>query len=168
MLGVSSPGGVMSREIELILLTLDQAYDRKSWHGSNLKGALRGLDAARAARRPGPGRPSIHELVVHLAYWKYAVLRQLADLPRGAFPLKGSNWFPRGDADATQYKVDLALLDGMHRDLRAAVVTLDPADLDRPSTKARYRIRDLILGVAAHDLHHGGQIQLIKRLMEVR
>ncbi|WP_243382017.1 DinB family protein [Geothrix alkalitolerans] len=154
----------MSREIELILLSLDQAYDRKSWHGSNLKGAVRGLDAEAASRRPAPGRPSIQELVVHLAYWKYAVLRQLADLPRGAFPLKGSNWFPRGDADATQWKVDLALLDRMHRDLRAAVAALDPADLDRPSAKAQYRIRDLILGTAAHDLHHGGQIQLIKRL----
>ena len=52
----------------------------------------------------------------------------------------------------------------MHRELRAAVAALKPADLDRPSAKAKYRIRDLILGVAAHDLHHGGQIQLIKRL----
>lgn len=154
----------MSREIELILLTLDQAYDRKSWHGANLKGALRGLDAMAATRRPGPGRPSIHELVAHLAYWKYAVLRQLTDLPRGAFPLKGSNWFPREGADATGWKADLALLDHMHRDLRATVATLGSADLNRPSTKAKYRIRDLILGVAAHDLHHGGQIQLIKRL----
>ncbi|WP_243286862.1 DinB family protein [Geothrix terrae] len=154
----------MSREIELILLSLDQAYDRKSWHGSNLKGALRGLDAGAAAHRPAPGRPSIHELVVHLAYWKYAVLRQLVDLPRGAFPLKGSNWFPREGPDSAAWKADLALLDRMHRDLRAAVAALDPVDLDRPSAKVQYRIRDLILGVAAHDLHHGGQIQLIKRL----
>ena len=85
----------MAPEMDLVLTLLDQAYDCKSWHGANLKGALRGLTAEAAARRPGPGRPSIHELVVHLAYWKYAVLRQLVDLPRGAFPLKGSNWFPR-------------------------------------------------------------------------
>jgi len=156
----------MTREIELLLLTLDQAYDRKSWHGSNLKGALRGLTEVEAARRPGPGRPSIHELVVHLGYWKYAVLRQLTGLPRGAFPLKGSNWFPREGADPALWKADLALLDRMHRELRAAVAALSPADLDRPSTKAKYRIRDLILGVAAHDLHHGGQIQLAKRLGE--
>ncbi|HEY3401597.1 MAG TPA: DinB family protein [Geothrix sp.] len=154
----------MPREIDLILLTLDQAYDRRSWHGANLKGALKGLTAEEAARRPGPGRPSIHELVVHLAYWKYAVLRQLVDLPRGAFPLKGSNWFPREKSDAAQWKADQALLNQMYRNLRAAVAALKPADLDRPSTRATYQVRDLILGVAAHDLHHGGQIQLIKRL----
>lgn len=153
----------MNGEVELILLALDQAYDRKSWHGANVKGALRGLTAEAAARRLGPGRPSIHELVVHLAYWKYAVLRQLTALPRGAFPLRGSNWFPRDQADAKTWKEDLALLDRMHRDLRAAVAALTREDLDRPSRKAKYRVRDLLLGVAAHDLHHGGQIQVLKR-----
>ena len=106
--------------MDLALTLLDQAYDCKSWHGTNLKGALRGLTAEAAARRPGPGRPSIHELVVHLAYWKYAVLRQLVDLPRGTFPLKGSNLFTRAGAEARQWKGDLALLDRMHRELRAA------------------------------------------------
>jgi uncharacterized damage-inducible protein DinB len=154
----------MSRDADLILLALDQAYDHKSWHGTNLKGALRGVKVQAAAHRPGPGRPSIHELVVHLAYWKYAVLRQLVELPRGAFPLKGSNWFSREGADAAQWKADLALLDRLHRELQTAVVALKPADLDRPSAKAKYRLRDLLLGVAAHDLHHCGQIQLIKRL----
>lgn len=154
----------MSREIALVLQALDQAYDHKSWHGTNLKGSLRGLTAEAAAQRPGPGRPSIHELVVHLAYWKYTVLRQLGSLPRGSFPLKGSNWFSRAGVDAAQWKADLALLDHMHRDLRAAVATLRPEDLDRPSAKAKYSLRNLILGSAAHDLHHGGQIQLIKRL----
>jgi uncharacterized damage-inducible protein DinB len=154
----------MPREIDLLLRALDQAYDRKSWHGTNLRGALRGLSHQEAAARPAPDRPSIHELVVHLAYWKYSVLRQLVDLPRGSFPLKGSNWFPREGADAAQWKADLALLEGQHRDLRAAVASLEVKDLARPTAKGKHCLLDLILGVAAHDLHHGGQIQLIKRL----
>ena len=154
----------MAKDVDVILLTLDQAFHQKSWHGTNLKGALRGLSAATAALRSAPGRPSIQELVVHLAYWKYAVLRQLVDLPRGAFPLKGSNWFPREGPDAARWKADLALLDRLQHDLRAAAAGLTSADLARPSSKAKYQLRDLLLGVAAHDLHHGGQIQLIKRL----
>jgi uncharacterized damage-inducible protein DinB len=153
----------MSREMDLLLVALDQAYDHKSWHGTNLKGALRGLTAEETALRMAPGRPSIHELVVHLAYWKYTVLRQLTNLPRGSFPLKGSNWFPRENADAAQWKADRALLERMHQELRAAVASLKPGELDRPSAKAKYLNRDLILGAVAHDLHHGGQIQLIKR-----
>ncbi len=155
----------MAKDVDLLLRTLDQAFQQKSWHGSNLKGALRGLSATTASFRPAPGRPSIQELVVHLAYWKFAVLRQGTDLPRGAFPLKGSNWFPREGADAALWKADLALLERMHRDLRAAAADLTSVDLARPSSKARYDLRDLLLGVAAHDLHHAGQIQLIKRLV---
>ncbi|WP_306591164.1 DinB family protein [Geothrix sp. 21YS21S-4] len=113
--------------------------------------------------RPPNGPPS-RSWWYHLAYWKYTVLRQLKALPKGAFPLKGSNWFPRPEADAAQWEADLALLDRLHRELRDAVALLAPEDLDRPSAKKTYRIRDLILGVAAHDLHHAGQIQLIKRL----
>ena len=154
----------MSREIDLLLAALDQAYDHKSWHGTNLKGSLKGLTAAGAALRTASGRPSIHELVVHLAYWKYTVLRQLTNLPKGSFPLKGSNWFPREHATAAQWEADRTLLERMHQELRAAVASLKPGELDRPSAKAKYLKRDLILGAAAHDLHHGGQIQLIKRL----
>ena len=153
----------MTREMDLLLVALDQAYDHKSWHGTNLKGALRGLTAEEAALRMAPGRPSIHELVVHLAYWKYTVLRQLTNLPKGSFPLQGSNWFPRENADAVQWQTDRALLDRMHQELRAAVASMKPGELDRPSAKAKYLKRDLILGAVAHDLHHGGQIQLIKR-----
>ena len=154
----------MSREIDLLLVALDQAYDHKSWHGTNLKGTLKGLTAEEAGLRTAPGRPSIHELVVHLAYWKYTVLRQLTNLARGSFPLKGSNWFPRENATAAQWKADRDLLERMHQELRAAVASLKPGELDGPSAKAKYLRRDLILGAVAHDLHHGGQIQLIKRL----
>jgi hypothetical protein len=155
----------MDPRISLLLEILDQAYDAKSWHGSNLKGALRGLAPAQAAKRPAKGRPSIQELALHAAYWKYAVLRLLKDLPKGSFPLEGSNWFPRpGVSSAAQWKADRGLLDRVHKDLRQAVADLDPKVLDRPSPKKAWKVRDLILGVAAHDLHHGGQIQLIKRL----
>lgn len=155
----------MGTEIEGLLGMLDGAYHRASWHGTNLKGALKGLDLETLTWRPAEGRPNIWELAVHLAYWKYAVLRQLEGRPKGAFPLKGSNWFPRPEeATLAAWKRDLALLERMHRELRSAVARLDPADLDRPSARARWRLRDLIQGAAAHDLHHGGQIQLLKRL----
>ena len=155
----------MDARISLLLDALDQAYDAKSWHGTNLKGALRGLTAAQAAQRTAKGRPSIQELALHAAYWKYAVLRQLKDLPKGSFPLEGSNWFPRpGVSSEAQWKADRALLDRVHKELRAAVAVLDPQVLNRPSTKKAWKVSDLVLGVAAHDLHHGGQIQLIKRM----
>src|SRR5262249_41209557 len=82
-------------EIELLLQRLDNSFDKKSWHGPNLCGSVRGLNAGQAAWRPAPGRHNVWEHVVHAAYWKYVVRRRLLGEKRGSFPLKGSNWFER-------------------------------------------------------------------------
>ena len=43
-------------DIDLLLQIIDQAYDRKSWHGPNLRGSIRGVEAATAVWRPGAER----------------------------------------------------------------------------------------------------------------
>jgi len=155
----------MAIAISLLLSALDQAYDKKSWHGPNLRGALRLVTLETARFRPGPGRHNIWELAVHCAYWKYAVRRKLLGEKRGSFPLKGSNWFPRPEEEtAAAWKADLALLAETHRTLCAAVADFDPRRLEEKAAGSRFRYLDLIQGAAAHDVYHAGQIQLLKRL----
>jgi hypothetical protein len=158
----------MKRHSLHLLHTFDQAYDRQSWHGTNLKGSLRGLTAARAARRPGPRRHNIWELAVHAAYWKYAVWRQLTGARRGTFPLAGSNWFERPTREHSgqpAWRRDLALLEDMHHQLRSAIASLSPRELGQRAPGSKYTRVFLVEGIAAHDLYHAGQIQLIKRLV---
>jgi hypothetical protein len=152
-------------EVRLQLMFLDQAYDRKSWHGPNLRGSIRGLDAARAGWRPHPDRHSIAEQVLHAAYWKYAARRRLLGDRRGSFPLAGSNWFPVAD-DLTEadWRGHVAMLESEHRTLRAAVAGFPLERLDESAAGGTTSHRALILGVAAHDLYHAGQIRLLKRL----
>ena len=82
-----------SSERTLLLRLIDQGYNRQAWHGPNLKGAIRRVRVKQAIWRPRPGRHNIAEIVVHCAYWKYAVRRRIRGDKRGSFPLKGSNWF---------------------------------------------------------------------------
>jgi uncharacterized damage-inducible protein DinB len=148
-----------------LLEIIDRAYDRRSWHGTNLRGSIRGLTPREAAWRPARGRHSIQEIVVHAAYWKYAVWRRLTGEPRGSFPLAGSNWFTRSGPDgARAWKADVALLDRMHRALRAAIEAVPPSRLRRATRGSAVTNLELIAGIAAHDVYHAGQIQLIKRL----
>lgn len=152
-------------QIALLLQMLDQAYDKKSWHGPNLRGGLRGLSTAMAAWRPADNRHSIAEIAVHAAYWKYTVRRRLLGEKRGSFPLKGSNWFARpAPLSAEAWQADIALLEQMHQTLRAAVVALDPARLDRAPAGSKVTDLQIVMGIAAHDVYHAGQIQLLKRL----
>ena len=73
----------IDRQLAQLLTALDQAYNRPSWHGTNLRGSIRGVSPAAAARRPRPGRHNIQEIAVHCAYWKYAVWRLLTGAKRG-------------------------------------------------------------------------------------
>ena len=150
-------------EREAYLALLDEAFDRQAWHGPTLRGSVRGLSAKRAAWRPGPGRHNIWEIVVHAAYWKYAVRRRLAGGKRGSFAYPGSNWFPRPAApDEAAWRTDVDRLLTEHRELRAVVAGLSRGALtDTRDGGGKPR---LIRGIAAHDLYHAGQIQLLKRL----
>src|SRR5687767_8532371 len=84
----------MDPRVALLLHLIDTAFDAKSWHGTNLRGSLRGLPASQAGRRPRPGH-TVAEVALHAAYWKYAVRRRLRGDARGSFAVKGSNWFPQ-------------------------------------------------------------------------
>jgi hypothetical protein len=152
-------------EIAQLLAIVATAYDRRSWHGPNLRGSLRGVTPAVAGWRPGPRRHNIWELLVHAAYWKYVGVRRLTGARRGSFELKGSNWFEReGQPTPAQWREDLQLLERAHQELLEVVASLTPRDLSRPSAGGEFNNRGLILGLAAHDIYHAGQIQLLKRL----
>ena len=156
-------------ELGLLLEIIDQAYERQAWHGPNLKGSLRGLTAKQASWRPARGRHNIWELVIHAAYWKYAVRRRLLGGKRGSFRIKGSNWFETLKRNGERaWKDDLALLDQTHRGLREAIAVLAPSRLHSSQPGSKVKNVTLIYGIASHDLYHAGQIQLLKRLQGKR
>ena|SRR5215207_3448156 len=152
--------------IALLLEVTDQAFDHKSWHGTTLRGSLRGLTPDQALWRPGPRRHNIWELTLHAAYWKYAVRRRLAGEAVGSFERRPSNWpdIPE-PADGRAWKRDVAFLESEHRKLRDIIGGLAPAALAHRSPRGVWTYAEEIHGIAAHDLYHTGQIQLIKRLM---
>jgi uncharacterized damage-inducible protein DinB len=158
-------GSGRNGEIAVLLHALDEAYEPHAWHGTSLKGSLRGVTARQAAWRPAPGRHNIRELAVHAAYWKYRVRRRLTGEKRGSFPIDGNNWFERSSADEKGWRSERDLLEREHRALRQAVAKLPPGRLagTLPGTQGRTALRE-IAGIALHDVYHTGQIQLLKAM----
>jgi hypothetical protein len=139
---------------------LDEGYDRKSWHGPNLRSALRGVLMEEAAWRIVPGRHNIWELALHAAYWKYVVRRRLTGGKRGGFQISGSNFFERPvEAIESAWKKDLEILAAEHGMLREVV-----SEVKSPTEKQKHLIR----GAAAHDIYHAGQIRLLRQLYSPR
>src|SRR5438093_1265587 len=56
---------------------IDEAFDKRAWHGPTLRRAIAGVTPAQATWRPAPGRHNILELTLHAAYWKHEVRRRL-------------------------------------------------------------------------------------------
>lgn len=152
---------------DVLICLLDEAFKKKSWHGTNLRGSIRGMSAKDAARQPGPGRKCIWEHVLHAAYWKYAVRRRLTGEKRGAFPMVGSNWFalPK-DKSESAWKAAIKLLEGEHAELRAAVAAMSPTQLNARAKGSQLTNAFVIRGAALHDIYHTGQIQFIKQMFK--
>jgi hypothetical protein len=156
----------VDERVRLLLEVFDQAYTAPSWHGTPLKGSIRGIAAPQALWRLAPGRHSIWELVLHTAYWKCMVRRRLARDPEISLPREGAN-FPAlpERPNESAWKRDRALLDEQHRLLRRVIAGLDPAQLGRRGWRSKWPVKAEIYGIASHDLYHAGQIQILKRLM---
>jgi len=146
---------------QVVLALLDEAYEKKTWHGPNLKQSIKGVSAKQAAWRPGPRRHNIWEVTLHAAYWKYAVRRRIQRGKRGSFALKGSNFFARpekGKCNEKAWGADKNLLNREHQSLRTAVAKV------LRSPRGAKLLRQLY-GIAFHDVYHAGQIRLLRRLM---
>jgi hypothetical protein len=154
-----------SIRIEGLLRMIDEAYNKRAWHGTNLKGSLRGLSSQDAAWRPRKNQHNIWEIALHAAYWKYVVWRRLLGKKRGSFAVAGSNWFLRPvEVSGDSWKADLRILEKLHQELRKVVEGLKDKDLDHTPKGSQNSHEFLIRGIAFHDIYHAGQIQLLKRL----
>jgi hypothetical protein len=145
---------------KLVLALLDEAYEKKTWHGPNLRQSLKGVTAKQAAWRPAPGRHNIWEVTLHAAYWKYAVRRRIEGGKRGSFALKGSNFFARpekGKLTDAAWRADKRLLDREHRALQESVAKV-------LRTPRAAKLLPQLYGVTFHDIYHAAQIRLLRRL----
>lgn len=155
----------MTQDTHTFNLLLDEGFNKAAWHGPNLLGSLRGITLPRLLFRPRKEGHNIWELAVHCAYWKYAVRNRLIEGKRNTFPLEGSNFFARDKGlTVDDWKKDLALLKHQHRLLMATISALDPSTFDSRVAGSRHTVRRTVLGVAAHDIYHAGQIGLLKRM----
>jgi uncharacterized damage-inducible protein DinB len=157
--------------LDLLCWNLQPAPGMRNWHGGpSPVTALRGVLVEEAAWRPAPRRKSIWALALHIAYWKYTVRRHLEPGPIPRFPRSPSNWpVPPAAADPAAWSRDVALLKEQHERLVDAVARVPATALERiPPAGRRWTYGQLLLGIAAHDAYHTGQIQLMKKLWEDR
>lgn len=151
-----------------LLELLAHAYDRPTWHGPNLHGALTDVRLEQALWRPVPERHNIWELVLHCAFWKHVVIRWLeGHNDEEGFSRQPKDFPALPDATEENWDMDLALLERTHRALLERAAAFDETRLSERTAAGNQRtFAELIFGVANHDLYHAGQIRLLRVLQQ--
>lgn len=148
-----------------IAQTLREAYAGPAWHGPAVRDILREITPGQAAGRPIPEVHSIWEIVLHMTAWRQFVWHKLAGDP--AFDLAS----PEGDWPAVEndslpaWKATLTALERSQWQLLEALQSLPDARLAEMVPGRNYSYYKLLHGIIAHDLYHGGQIMLLKKVL---
>ena len=154
-------------EIQTLLGIIDQAFDHRSWHGTNMKGSLRGITSAGALWRPAPGRHNIWEVVNHCTYWMEEVDRAL--LGENIFDVEAIEDWPEAGGSPVEWKTDLEKLVATHEKVGKRIWALKPKDLERKldaqfgETYFGFTFRKMLNGISDHNIYHAGQISLLRR-----
>jgi uncharacterized damage-inducible protein DinB len=151
-------------EVARILDQMQRAYNGKAWHGPPLQTLLADVSASVAHARPIAGAHSIAEIVLHIAFWKDAAVRQLAG--EKIRPSDPGQW-PASGGDEASWQAALELLGVRHKALADAVARLDDGRLTDSVGLRDFDVYVLLHGVIQHDLYHAGQIALLKKAAQV-
>ena len=160
----------MTREAERLIDQFRRAHAGEPWHGSPVRGILKGVTHLEASRRPAKGAHSIWELVLHMTGWRNEAARRATGQP-AAEPDAG-DWPEVGDPTASRWQAALEALDTAHENLVSAVSGLSDEQLMKPTSDPRdphgvgVTCYELLHGIVQHDAYHAGQIAILKKLSE--
>ena len=150
----------------LLQQMIEEAYRLPNWNETNLKSTLRRVSPEMATWRAPLTKRSIADIVVHCAYWKYAVRRRLTGEAAGGFPLKGSNWFRTSpELSREKWNEYRGLLEDQHEQLISAIAnSRGVLSHTKPRGDGKWTIFQRAFWLAIHDGYHTGQINMIKAM----
>ena len=158
----------MDKRIDTALLSLNPTTKRLAWHGApTFMGLLRGVTPTMALWWPVPKAPCIWETALHVAFWQNSVANRLSqETIKFAPRMKPQTWpYPVDTLSREEWQEAVTLVTETHRRLVSVVAGFDPPALDKPPRGSTNRPAiEFIHGIAEHNLYHGGQVNLLKRL----
>jgi uncharacterized damage-inducible protein DinB len=142
---------------------LKRAYQGEAWHGPSLRELLADVTAAQAASKPIANAHSIWELVNHIIAWEQIVRRRLEGESLDDIPDE-MNFPPASDHGEEAWQATRRALESSNQSLRESIRRIDDAKLDEMVAGKEHSNYFMLHGAIQHDLYHGGQIAILKKL----
>ena len=133
-----------------------------AWHGPSVMELLDGVSWQQAAARPIASAHSIWELVLHIAAWSNIARRRT--LGEAVSPTDAEDWPPVGDTNEETWSKAKAEMVKSQANLAELISTLKEEQLEATTPGKDYSNYFLLHGIVQHNLYHGGQIALLKKM----
>ena len=149
-------------ETARIARLLEQTFEGPAYYGPSVLGALAGVDAATAARKPPSGEHTIWEIVVHLT----AELDFARTVIDGSPPpwIEGQTTWPAvAETSTAAWQAAVGDLKRANQALVRRIRELDDEVLERQPPVVSGPFYVTLHGHIQHGVYHAGQIALLKR-----
>lgn len=146
---------------------LQRVYDGDAWHGLSTMALLKDVTADMAMQRPLPNMHTIAELVAHMITWREFGVRVLSgDVDYRVEVNSTSDWPEFTDLTDEAWHAMLAKLADTQDRMLPLLKTMTDEQLDAPAGWRPFSFRVIAEGVIDHDIYHGGQIAMVKKLLQ--
>lgn len=160
----------MNPIIEKLVTELDKAVTGDPWFGSALKFILEDIPYEQAVQKINPNVHSIAEIVVHVCAWIEEVTSRLeGNEPRE--PERG-DWIDTDNFTEADWNKIVEEFFTAHARLIEKVKIFPFEKFEEKVGKERNRelgsgftYREMLVGLMEHNIYHGGQIALLKKLV---
>ena len=142
-------------------------FDGPAWHGPDTNEILAGITATQAVARPIPNAHTIAELVSHMIAWRDFGARMLRGEYEHKIEINGPvDWAPQDGLTDDGWEALKGELRRSQDEILGLLETATDADLDHPAGDRPFSVRVVVDGVVDHDIYHGGQIVMLKKLVK--
>lgn len=141
-----------------VLWFLETTFASWNWAHKSLLDSVKTLTVAEARWQPGRRAHSVWEQINHVAHWKAYIVDRIA----GRRPVARQAW-PAAGRTAADLRRSIARLTRLQDELRRIVQGLEP-EAFAESRSGKYALARLLMGSAAHESYHAGQILLTRKL----
>ncbi|KAF0141637.1 MAG: DinB family protein [Stygiobacter sp.] len=160
----------MNPVIEKLVMELDKAVNGDPWYGASLKFILRDITYKQAATRHDANIHTIAEIALHICAWIEEVSsrlegNELKDPKRG-------DWPEVDNLNETSWKKIVEDILAAHETLIEQVKIFPFEKFEERVGTERvkelgtgFTYREMLVGVMEHNIYHGGQIGLLKKLV---
>jgi len=153
-------------ELNRIADQMKRALEGPAWSGPSLMETLHDVSAAQAAEKLA-GTHSIWEIVLHIDAWKTIVRRRIEGelLPD---PAPHEDWPPVSETSPEAWALLMEQMAINNRLLQSTVVELSEERLWDTVPGKDYSLYVMLHGSVQHALYHGGQIAVLKRIVQTQ